>query len=258
MSEDFNRLNPNQKPAALQKLADHLAALNAQAGSTLDMESDMLSLIVSGTLHEEDVASRYPAFYQKLLQNAELRQAFLDALESIEAERAGQLIPLPEKPGTDLSFLSRQDSTPIIEQLERQNWRATWKRSFEQLQAVFSPPRLAYRADPSLLEDPWFTLLREEVAASGSTYAVALECTVSSDRDRALSAFLNLAVTVESSTGQMLFPIHADLQWGSYTGSVQISQEGRVRFPDIPLDAIYDPSQRQIQAGLSLVLETSS
>jgi len=258
MSEDFNRLNPNRKPAALQKLADHLAALNAQAGSSIDMESDMLSLIVSGTLQEEDIASRYPAFYQKLLQNADLRQAFLDALESVEAERAGELLPLPETPRTDLSFLSHQDFEPVIEKLERQNWRATWKRSFEQIQAVFSPPKLAYRADPSLLEDPWFTLLREEVALAASTYAVALECTVSGDRDRALSAFLNLAVTVESSTEQTPFPLRAHLQWGRYAGSIQISQEGRTRFPDIPLDAIYDPSKRQIQAGLSLVLETAS
>lgn len=258
MSEDLNRLPPGQKPAALQKLADQLAALNAQAGPTLDMDHDMLSLIVSGTLHAEDVASRYPAFYQKLLENAELREAFLDALQSVEAERTGQLVPLPEKPKTDLSFLSRQGSEPVMERLESQSWRATWRRSLEQIRAVFSPPKLAYRADPSLLEDPWFTLLREEVAAAGSTYAVALECTVSSDLDRALSAYLNLAVTVESPHEPALFPLHADLQWGSYTGSVQISEEGRVRFPDIPLDAIYDPSRKQIQAGLSLVLETAS
>lgn len=258
MSKDKNDLNPSQKPAAFQKLADQLSALDAQAGSTLAMESEMLSLIISGTLSGEDLASRYPAFYEKLLENIELRQAFLDALESIEAEQAGQLTPLPKAPKTDLAFLARPRSKPTVEMLDQQNWRAILNRSLEQIQSVFSPPRLAYRADSVLLEDPWFTLLREEITAAGSLYAVVLECTLSNDVEQALSAFLNLAVTVGSSAERIPFPLRVRLEWGEYQGNVQLNQEGRVQFPDIPLGAIYDPSRQQVQAGLSLTLETAS
>ncbi len=257
MNEDIDRLNPSPNPAALQKLADHLNALDAQGGSTLDMESDMLSLIVSGTLSGEDVSRRYPAFYQKLLENADLRQAFLDALEAVEAERAGQLIPLPEGAKADLSFLKQQASTPKVELLEPRNWRAIWQRSLEQIQAIFSPPQMAYRADPNL-EDPWFILLRDEVVVEGSTYAVALECTLSDNVDSALSTFLNLAVTLGSHPQPTHFPLRASLRWGAYENSVLIAEEGRVRFPDIPLMAIFDPSLQQVQVGFNLVLETAA
>ena len=53
MNEDTDSFNPTKKPAALKKLADHLSALDSQAGSILPMESDMVSMIVSGTLNGE-------------------------------------------------------------------------------------------------------------------------------------------------------------------------------------------------------------
>ena len=245
-------------PAALKKLANHLAALNSQELSNLPMDSDMLSLIVSGTLRGEDLPSRYPAFYQKLLENAELRQAFLDALDSIEAEQAGTLTPLPAAAKAKLDFLISRPSAPIVENLEKQNWRATLQRTLEQIQAIFLPPQqMAYRADANLYEDPWFTLLREEIRAAGSEYAVALECTLSNESDEALSPFVNLAVTLGSETASS-FPLRASLHWGMYQASLLLSEEGRARFPDIPLASIFDETQQHVQAGLSLTLETTS
>ena len=187
-----------RKPAALKKLADQLSALDSQAGSILPMESDMLSLIVSGTLNGEDLAQRYPAFYRKLLENAELRGAFLDALESIEAERTGQQESMPGAFQTNLDFLKDLPASPVIETFDKRSWRATWGRTLEQLQSIFSPPEMAYRADPSLSEDPWFTLLREEMTTQGVTYDVILDCTLSDKQEESLSTFLNLAVTLGS------------------------------------------------------------
>jgi hypothetical protein len=250
-------MTEKDQSAAIKKLADHLAVLDAQEGSTQAMESDMLSLLISGTLRGEDVSRRYPAFYRKLLENADLRQAFLDALESIEAERAGELVPLPGAASRSLDFLASQTSAPAVEMLEKENWRLTWRRSLEQIQAVFSPRELAYRADLSLIEDPWFTLVREEMAAAGSNFAVALECTISKDQEQALSTFLNLAVTLGSAPEPVQFPLRASLSWGAYNESVLVAEEGRARFPDILLSDIFDPSQGQVQAGLSLTLETT-
>ena len=107
MNENLDRPN-----ASLKKLVDHLNALDSQGGPTLEMERDMLSLIVSGALSGEDISRRYPAFYRKLLGNAELRQAFLDAIESVEAEHAGQLLPLPEGAKAGLDFLKSTPSRP--------------------------------------------------------------------------------------------------------------------------------------------------
>lgn len=234
-----------------------LAALDTQAESTLTRDSDMLAQIVSGTLNGEDIAKRYPAFYQKLLENAELRGAFLDALAALEAERTGQLTPMPEASKTSLAFLTNTSTAPLLEIIAQNNWRATWQRSLEQIRAIFSPPELAYRADTSAIEDPWFTLLRADLSTAGSIYTVALDCTLSAEDEQSLAAYLNLAVTLQSDSDPAQFPVRAILQWGAYHESVLISEEGRARFPDIPLIAISDPSLGQIQSGFNLTLETA-
>jgi hypothetical protein len=258
MSEDTNRLSSNPKPPALQKLAEHLSALGAGDRNILPAESDMLSLIVSGILNGEDLASRYPAFYRKLLGNAELRQAFLDALDSLESERAGEMIPMPPAARGSLDFLtSQRNAAPLVEVFDQQRWRAIWQRSLEQLRAIFSPSELAYRADV-LAEDPWFTLLRDELDASGDTFAVTLECTLSNDMENALAAFLRLAVTLGSSSKPAAFPLKASLQWGDYHESILIPEEGRARFPDIPLAAVLDEQERNVQSGFLLSLESAA
>jgi hypothetical protein len=255
MTEDADR---PKKPAALRKLADHLAALNARDDTNLPMESDMLSLIVSGTLNGEDVSSRYPAFHQKLLEDPGLRQAFLDALESVEAERAGQQVSLPGAPRASLDFLLQRSPPPTVENLGGQTWRAVLQRSLEEIRSVFSPPELAYRADTDAVEDPWFTLLRQEVTAAGTTFDVALECTLSSEMENALSAYMNIAISLGSRSEPVRFPLRASLRWGTYQESIPIPGQGRAKFPDIPLAGIFDPSMGQIQAGFDLILETTS
>jgi len=140
MNEDMDRLNRSRKQAALKTLADHLAALDAGDGSIPPVESDMLSLIVSGTLGGEDVSRRYPDFHQRLLADADLRQAFLDALEAVEAERAGAQIPLPEAGRASLAFLKNQPAAPVVEVLDKDGWRSTWQRTLEQVRSIFSPP----------------------------------------------------------------------------------------------------------------------
>jgi hypothetical protein len=157
----------------------------------------------------------------------------------------------------DLSFLNRQTSRPAFEVLERNHWRFVWQRTMAQLQGIFSPSELAYRADPSLLEDPWFTIVKEEVEIEKSLCAVALECTLSGDTENALSTFLNFAMTFGSNIPLAQLPIRANLQWGQYDETVWVSAEGRVKFPDIPFVCIYDDQSQKIKCDLNLALELS-
>jgi hypothetical protein len=251
----MNENADSRRSAALKKLAEHLASLKDQGHPIPSGESEMVSMIVSGVLNGENVSRRYPAFHAILLENAELRQAFLDALEAVEAERAGEMMPLPGSPDTNLDFLTRQPSAPVMETFGGR-WRATWQRSLEQIQAVFSPPQLVFRADP-MIEEPWFTLLREEITAAGAVIAIELDCSLSPDLDNALAAHLTLAVTLTPSFESARFPLRAVLQWGEYRESMLVAEEGRARFPDIPLVKIFDPSLETLQAGLSLTLETT-
>ncbi len=256
MSKNLNRSNPSKQSAALKRLADDLAAIDTRNTLTT-ADEDMLSLIVNEALQGEDVSKRYPAFYRKLLENADLRQAFLDALASIEAERAGELTPLPNPSESELEFLRGEHSQPTLEVFDKGRWHITWERTAQELQALFSPNELAYRSDFSLTEDPWFTLLRGEIDVEGRSYAVVLECTMTSETKDAVAAFVMLAVIQADKAGRPPFPVQARLRWSAYEASVLITQEGRTRFPDIPLGIILEAEGKYIDAGLSLTLENT-
>lgn len=256
MNENTSLMGSSRKPAAWKKLVDQLSSLDSGEDSILPMEMDMLSLIVSGTLNGENIAQRYPAFYQKLVENAGLRQAFLDALESIEAESSGELVPLPGASHSRLDFLTHHPSSPVIERAEEDHWRATWERTIEQLKTIFLPHELVYRASGAEVEDPWFTLLRDELTTGGITYDVLLDCTLSSAREGALSMYLNLAVTLSNPEEAAKFPLRASLYWGTtYQESLLIMEEGRFHFPDIPIAYVFDEQESQIRAGFRLALE---
>jgi hypothetical protein len=246
----------SRRSAALKRLAEHLTTLNSEGGSILPMENDMLSLIVSGTLNGKNLAQRYPDFYKKLLDNAELKQAFLDALEIIEAERTGELTPMPA-PETRLDFLTSQPPAPKVIHMDEEKWSVLWQRPLEQIRAIFSPPELAYRAEQSLIEEPWFTLLREEIQVSGSAYSIVLDCTSAEEEENTLAVFVSLAVTPGASREPAKFPLRAQLEWGEYRQDVLIPAEGRTRFPNIPFDKIFDPALENLTDGLSLTLETA-
>jgi hypothetical protein len=247
----------SQKSAALKRLAECLTAFNHEGRVISPTESDMLSLIVSGTLNGENLAQRYPDFHKKLLENAELRQAFLDALDSLEAERDGDLIPMPA-PDTRLDFLTSQPPAPNVIHLDEENWKVLWLRPLAQIQAIFSPPELVYRAEQSLIEEPWVTLLREEIQVSGNTYSVTLECTPVEEEENALAVFVSLAVTPDVSREPVKFPLRARLAWGAYQEEMMIPAEGRTRCPNISFDTIFDPATGNLTDGLSLTLETAS
>ncbi|HJR78986.1 MAG TPA: hypothetical protein VJ821_02865, partial [Anaerolineales bacterium] len=135
------------------------------------------------------------------------------------------------------------------------NWSIRWQRTIDTLQIIFSPPDLAYRADPIFSEELWFTLLREEIAMGDLRYTVALECTFSEENEGTLTPFLNIAVTVETPTKLPPFPLQTSLQWGPYKQTIQIAGEGRAKFPDIPINMIYDEEHQKIIAELNLTLE---
>lgn len=252
MNETFD----SRKSAALKRLAECLTAFNHEGGGISSTESDMLSLIISGTLNGENLAQRYPDFHRTLLENAELRQAFLDALDSIEAEREGKLIPMPA-PETQLGFLTEQPSAPNVSATDAEYWRVYWHRSLEQIHSIFSPPELAYRSEHSLIEDPWFTLLREEIQVAGNAYLVVLDCTLAEEAEYTLAVSISLAVTPGASREPAKFPLRAILKWGRYQQDVMIPAEGRTRLPNISFDKIFDPAMKNLIDGLSLTLETT-
>jgi hypothetical protein len=255
MNENYFVLDPIKKQTVTRKLIDDLSEIDTQDTPASEADNEMLSLIIDEVRMGIDISVRYPTFYRKLLNNASLRRTFMDVLESIEEK---EYFSLPEFSRPSLAFLSNQKPKSIVERFGKNQWRVTLHRSIEQLQAIFSPPELAYRSDPSLYEDPWLTLLRGEIEVAGCLYTILLECTLAEEIENALALSLNIAVTLEATPGLPQSPLTATLQWGSYDESLPISIDGRTRFPYVSLPAILDDEQEKIKADLNLILERSS
>jgi hypothetical protein len=256
MNENRNRSEKPKNQKAMRRLEQELAGIASASAPVSVADNEMLSLIVNDVLKGVDIAARYPTFYQELLKNSNLRQAFLEALESLE--KGAEPVALPQASKTSLAFLTSCLPQAVPERLAGGGWKIGLQRTIEQLQSIFSPPKLAYRSDPSLSEDPWFTLIREEFDVEEAQYAIVLECTLSEDDAKALSADLNFAVTIRAEKDRPRFPIQATLQWGTYHEMIQITEEGRTRFPNIPLSSVFDDEHLNVQADIQLSLQNIS
>ena len=253
---DTNRLDAGKNEKARKKLADDLAGIDSDSSFMSVKENEMVSLMVDETIKGVDIKIRYPDFYQKLFSNAELRQVFLDTLESIEAEKQGGMAALTSGDKPNLAFLTRKPQQSGIQKLDGDRWQIILQKTIQQLQELFSGgPALVYRSDANLFDDSWFPLARGEVELEGTSYSILLECGISKETEEALSASLNIAMTLETATASPQSPIHATLQWGTYSQTLTITEEGRARFPDIPFSASFDQHDQKITSGLELILE---
>jgi hypothetical protein len=246
------RLENGKMAKARQKLASDLAGLTSEHLFISLEEYEMLSLLIDEVFKGVDIKTQYPDSYRSLLSNPELRQMFLDTLESLEAEKEGRLEPFPVAGEPNLAFL--KDRKPEGRLSEQETWQVTLQRTIRQLQDIFSPPQLAYRADPNLYDDSWFTLLREDIELGGDSYSILLECGISEETEQALSASLNVAILLESKTAPGS-PLQATLRWGNYSETLTMTGEGRAKFRDIPFSETFDPQSQEITSGLDLVLE---
>ncbi len=253
MSE--SQFHSSKRQEAAKRLAEDISRLDTASGFGTLEDEEMLSLIVEEASQGIDISKRYPSFYQKLLSNPDLRQAFLDILESIEDEEENLPIPWAGGANPNLSFLADHFFQPVIARIG-ENWRIILQRKIDQLQSIFFPSELANRSDPTLSEDLWFVLLRGKVDVDGLLYTVALECTFSENGKDTLTPFLNVAITIGAVAKHPPFPIQSSLQWGTYKETISITEEGQVRFPDIPIDTVFDEERKNISSDLSLILES--
>lgn len=251
-----NHSHRGKKQKTVKRLVDELAAIDSDISPISMEDNEMLSLIINESLKDVDITVRYPAFYRKLLNNSELRKAFVDALDAIESEKSGEVVPPLGIVKPSLAFLTNKPVQPDIERLDENRWKIKWQQTIEQLQSMFFSPDLATVRDASM-DDAWFTVLRGETDFQGALYLVILECGVSGDTDNALSAYLSIAVTLKSTTPHQQFPIRATLRWGKYSETLEIVEEGRVRFPDIPYTVAFNEEYKNIASEMNLELVIS-
>ncbi len=69
-----------------------------------DEDYEMLEFVISDVLDHQDIIVKYPQFYKKLLEDAFLRQTFLETLQALDTEGNSDSINW-ELDNSDLSFL---------------------------------------------------------------------------------------------------------------------------------------------------------
>lgn len=241
---------------AIERLEQELARFSTSDSLWPIREYEMLSLMVNEAENGVDISERYPHFYKELLDNPDLREAFLDSLESLEKSKKDEPALLPSSRENNLDFLKESLPHASVKKLGKKSWRLTWQRSVEQLQTLFSPPELAYRSDPSLYDDPWITILRDEFEIEGASLTVLLECSLSPESNISLACALNIAANSENAAERLQTKVQALLRWGEYDQSLPLNAQGRFRFPDIPFDSVLDKAHQNIRSSLELTLET--
>jgi len=213
---------------------------------------EFLSLFIEEARHGVDVSRRYPGFYQKLMVDPELRQAFLDILELMD-EDANQTLASPPLPTrANLGFLLKDQ--PAAFQSMGKNWKIHWMRTRQELQAIFFPPQLAYRHGTDFLSDEEFVVFRDDFDIGDFQYSVSIVCALGEDLEAGLLTQMNVGITPEGSSSHP--PLKTMLEWGHYKESVIITGVGRIALPPIALAKILDPDLGNIISDLELTIET--
>jgi hypothetical protein len=214
-----------------------------------EIGDEMLSIIVNDALNGVDIAKRYPTFFNRLLQDEEMQASFIDAIETAEKDQE-----LPASLAVNIDFLSALTLKPSLEVFSKEKWRVQWKRTIDQLQAIFSPAELAYRSIPGFYDDPWFTLLRDEFEVDGNAVSVVLDGTLSEKEDDSIEVILKVALT-DLATNQEISPnLIGILNWGEYQGETQIIAGRGGAFPPLTIATILDSNKENIIADLQLEL----
>jgi hypothetical protein len=222
----------------------------------------MLSLVVHDALEGVDIASRYPAFYQRMLADSELREAFLDTLDLLRRSRVDELLPLPQPASQNLSFLRARTTEPRIERATNGRWRVRWQRTIADIQTILFQPRGSlsplFRSAANQIEDPWFTLVNGEAEVDEKHISALLQATQEVERPHTLQLFLTVGILSITNDQEINLPLLANLGWGRYGQGLLVGPNGQASFSAVPFSAVLAEGHQTVKGHLYLTLEPVS
>lgn len=223
--------------------------LGPGAGLTREDE-EMLSLVLDDFEKGVDIRSRYPLFYERLLENPDLRDILIDILELFVDPGTEATETFSDRP-PNLDFLGLKSPQAIIE-IRAPGWQAVWRLTARTLTELFSPEPEALLRSGELLEDPWIVLIRNEIDVPTGSLLVNLEITQNIHQPDILIAMISV-FNRDPDTGPPP-PVEASLVWKDYHQTVTLSAAGPDRFPDVSLQDVYDPASGSFSEDLLLTL----
>jgi hypothetical protein len=241
-------------PASADRLLDDLRAAGQEPEPLTDEDMALVSLVLGDALLGVDVAVRYPRFFEKLLANEGLRDAFLDGL--ILLEETETLAPPGSAPtageASPLGFLRTAKVRPEVEAEPGGGWRAQWRQLKETLDWLLRPERpaagLAWRSGEEVMDEGYRTLLRSEAMVGEQMLYLTLDGRQLIEKPDVLELLLMVAAE-EGEVG----PLKATLQWGDYEDKAVLDEQGEALFAPVPLDIVW---QAGVTGDLRLTLES--
>lgn len=219
---------------------------------SLSEDFEFLSLFIEEAMNGVDVARRYSDYYQKLLTNRDLRRSFLDIIQLMEDDLLHALETLPEPVRGNLQFLLEENQAG-------RSWQFNWRRSMEQLQEIFAPPQLAYRAAPELGSGEEIRVLQDAFTIDDKLkYSITISCTLSEIIENGLDIFINVGISSKNEIIHSSRPIEITLSWGNYKETAIITKDGRHPLPTIPLNFIFDNSIEHVTSAVELTIDVPS
>lgn len=242
-------------PEAAVALLKSVLPSQTAAPFVLEPEDEtMLSVILSDALAGVDIASRYPAYFRRIMAEPTLSAAFLDALDmletSLEEVEAEQLPPAT----VALPFLKETKAAPQLRHTSEGRRQVIWRLFHDRLnREFFGPSDLVYRSSGrSLLEDESFILIEDSVQIDQLALNVMLEAIQPMTEPGWLRLQLNTAAQSDP-----LPPLEATITWGDFKATATPDRYGYATFPLLALETIVDPVEMLVVSDLQLVLELS-
>lgn len=246
---DTGQFSPEQQ-VALTKLANDLLD-NDNSDKWKRDQGHLLDFLVDRARSGTDLSKSYPGLYKLLIKDSHLRNIFIDLVESIEAETAGESLEIPEIKESDLGFLNRKQPAEVS-QTGPNSWRVLLQIARDELRKSYQPGNYALRSTRSEGES-WQTLLRQDLRVDDEiSVAFRLEIAPSPKPDW-LELFASLATDTSRDAPEFKFQYQLHITWGSYEGSITVGDAYRAQLPSIPRAAIENPADtRDLIVSLDL------
>lgn len=247
--------NENRRLTGGKKLINDLAFFSGNF-SISDEDEDFLPVILSAARGGIDIAKQYPKFYQKMLSNPALHEAFLDALETLENDRPAEQTQPNGRHFNEQAWLN-QVIKSLVETLPSHSWLVILERGIEQLQTIFFPLPTSpvRRSESSPMQDVFFRILRESVEVDDIQAEVMLEAIQKVERPNEI---LPTAWVYPDSPDLSLSDIRLRLSVGSYSSEAKVDDQGQAVFPPVPRTDFLDDEQKQVTTALVLSLTIHS